>query len=362
MEADSISFLSAYWGLFPLAVTAILQPSGRVCGFDPQLRIYLRGSPIVCIADFLGLLVRFSVYFVHTGSARHALRRTLQYRRPLYADERGPAGLRELHKVPFLRLVVFVIGIIQAVKLLGCSGLPWTKTWVYCYLIPVCVDEILALLSHHLEEHRPSVTLGIFHYVSVDTLCDRLEHTLGLLAIYTQWLIFFICIKATSLFQTKGAPPETYLEASLCFLFCSFMVVLFHAPDQLINLFSSSSTARRPTDAIPRMLLYAASAALTIAFCMVSPYIDAPRLLMYFGGLIFLYSTIWLLVIALADKSRLFRDEVLFLPDTFVMARNHIAFHNLLFFLAVLILGLVGYGLSFDSEGTYRPSWARWLG
>jgi len=62
MASSEITWQTAYWSLPPLALNTMMQPSGRVCGFDPALRTYLRSSPIVCIGDTTCIIVRFTIY------------------------------------------------------------------------------------------------------------------------------------------------------------------------------------------------------------------------------------------------------------------------------------------------------------
>ncbi|KOS47609.1 hypothetical protein ACN38_g1428 [Penicillium nordicum] len=375
LEGSRISYLSAYWGLFPLAMTAILQPSGRICGFDPRLRAYLRGSPIVCLSDFFGLLLRFTVYFSHKGSVMDALSQTLKYRN-LYA-ERGPLSLRSLQRIPFVRPAVFVLAITQAIKLLGCSGLPWTKTWVYCYLIPVCVFEIIPLIDYCLElqggPSRGSGNWDINHRSSrADVVCDSLDRALGVFAIYIQWLVFFVCMKPAALLQIEQ--PETVSTENrigpsmLYFLLCTYLVVIAYAPNRLIKpagrIICSlrSLPATGSTNNTPGFLIYVTGFVLTFAFFAAFPQFDFPKMVKYLGEISILYGVSWLVAMFLADHSVMFQREVLLLSDTYDMEKNHIAFHNLLFFLGVLILSLVGYGVGFDSSGTYKPSWAGFLG
>jgi hypothetical protein len=40
----------------------MMQPSGRVCGFDPSLQTYLHSSPIVCAFDAVTIIIRFVAY------------------------------------------------------------------------------------------------------------------------------------------------------------------------------------------------------------------------------------------------------------------------------------------------------------
>jgi hypothetical protein len=79
-SSNEVSGQNAYWALPSLAMNSMLQPVGRICGFDASLRIYLRSSPIVCAMDTVFILIQLAFYAYHGHSARWAAREIIAAR------------------------------------------------------------------------------------------------------------------------------------------------------------------------------------------------------------------------------------------------------------------------------------------
>jgi hypothetical protein len=129
MEPREVSWQNAFWSLPPLAINTMMQPSGRVCGFDSSLRTYLRSSPIVCVFDAVFIIIRFITYSFFGLSARAAAKKVIDARgredggREDGGGEEGsgeeggredrggedakPGGFRSLERKLFLRYLVF---------------------------------------------------------------------------------------------------------------------------------------------------------------------------------------------------------------------------------------------------------------
>jgi hypothetical protein len=52
---------------------------------------------------------------------------------------------------PFWRLLVFAFTLAQSLKLLACTGIPWTHAWSYMFIISFLVQELLLRLSYTVE-------------------------------------------------------------------------------------------------------------------------------------------------------------------------------------------------------------------
>ncbi|KAJ8117650.1 hypothetical protein OPT61_g1186 [Boeremia exigua] len=145
------SIESAFWGLIPLALSAMTQPSGQVLQYPIQLRTYLRSSPVVCGFDALTLLIRFAAYLL-TGcysAPLHAAARAMQIRnRP--QNKLGPnEGFQALENLPTVRWLVFCFGTLpQAVKITAFGGLYWTKAWGGLYLASFAIMECFIIAGN----------------------------------------------------------------------------------------------------------------------------------------------------------------------------------------------------------------------
>ena len=166
------------------------QPSSRVCAFDATYRFYLRSSPIVCAFDLLGLILRFLTLLCNTRSFRKAIYLTIETLE--IRIESDPFSVQALERVPFLRLVIAVLAIVQAIKLLGCSGIPWTLTWMYGYLIPYCTYEVLGIFGKWCQEDGRRTTEVDAGSERIKKYTEILDMVLGVLAIALQFIVMVI--------------------------------------------------------------------------------------------------------------------------------------------------------------------------
>ncbi|KAE8140986.1 hypothetical protein BDV38DRAFT_218478 [Aspergillus pseudotamarii] len=183
--SSQVSWQSAFWALVPLALVTMFQPSGRVCGLHPRLRTYLRGSPFICAADSLAILFRFATYWISGRSPSLAAQMILSIRFSAIdnAEDEPSETVRDLEKLTIIRWVGFLIGSFsQALKLTAMQGIPWTRSWGYCYLTSFVVIELLNLLAHVVED-LPTAELQPGISEEIQRLLSFVERWLGYLAI-----------------------------------------------------------------------------------------------------------------------------------------------------------------------------------
>ncbi|KAK6533372.1 hypothetical protein TWF694_002322 [Orbilia ellipsospora] len=188
MGSTQFSSWSIIWGLIPLAFNIMVQPSGRVCGFAASLRTYLRSSPIICAADAIGSLTSIFVYMIRNKlSFSRAIRQTLLRKmavlgktpiksnnkaEQLKLQEEGSIdldiaadngrissritilnGLKSVEDFTFVRILFFIVpALIQYIKFVACSGLPWTLLWASLYFWPFIIMEIMLMFSGLCKE------------------------------------------------------------------------------------------------------------------------------------------------------------------------------------------------------------------
>jgi hypothetical protein len=131
-DVRPVSSQSALRTLIALALNAMTQefymdqyPSA--VPFSPA-----RSSPIICLADTFTTIF-WTVVGVFSG---HTIRFSfsLARRRLGLKLEDAEEGLK--NDTPAVGITVFVLAALpQAVKLSGCSGVPWTKTWGLAYFV-----------------------------------------------------------------------------------------------------------------------------------------------------------------------------------------------------------------------------------
>ncbi|KAJ5740426.1 hypothetical protein N7493_000298 [Penicillium malachiteum] len=249
-------------------------------------------------------------------------------------------------------------------------------------MVPVVVIEILTIVEPHIRceisEKKTDTKHLDSRIISLNISCDKMDQALGIIAIYAQWLVFFVCSKITLLFlaDTSESQPEALQPAysirlsAICFLLWSYLMAMACIPNLIIHSIKRviSSIIDLPTtgrmDDIFRAVLYGSGAAFVYYFVAIFPQIDFQLMMQYFALTPVAYGLLWAPTLFLAGQSAKFKAEVLFLFDPLPedKDKNHLAFHNLLFFVSLFGLGLTGYGLVFDSTGTYKPTWAWFLG
>jgi hypothetical protein len=147
---------------------AMLQPAGRVCGLDASLRIFLHSSPIICAVDAVFILLRFVFYMYEGHGVNWTARAILAARAPVDEDFRPedatsedpkPGWLMSQQRNYFLLSLVFSVGVLtQFVKLMACSGVPWTQAWACFYMLSFVVVEVTKRLGSPQKDAKTKPT------------------------------------------------------------------------------------------------------------------------------------------------------------------------------------------------------------
>jgi hypothetical protein len=336
--AQEISWATAFWFLPPLAINSMMQPSGRVCGFDLSLRTYLRSSPIVCVFDAVTIILRFVVYCCLGASPPVAAKRTIDARRRS-DDATELGGIRALEQLPFLRWVWFVIGVLpQVIKLLACSGLPWTQVWGCFYLAPFVAVEAMNALTVLAPEGQDS------------TEDDPREHWVALAEKVCGAVAVLLQLALLAWIDLAVMPPDSNLVRVWAFrlfrLSAHFVVFLIYLP--LMGLQSDAPTLS------PNRRLG------VLVVSMLSMYVLLAGLERFrFSQLYFMLSIIisffvWLLYFIPVAKT-----HVLLCEPGSRGYMNVLAFD---FLCRTLCFSLFWYAVHYNPAGTSKSDWAAVLG
>ncbi|KAJ6594577.1 hypothetical protein B0H19DRAFT_65568 [Mycena capillaripes] len=158
------------WMLLSLAVNSMSQQSGRY-------RIYMASSPLFCLADAVGTIIRF-VTKLRTGATQPDTTDTVI---------NTPAAGRA-----WPRWVFFVLGPLPAaIKLCSFVGTPWTKTWGIIFLSSFSITELLAkrspprintICTSEMTASGLPADVGLFRHALQRTSLDSFLFILALLA------------------------------------------------------------------------------------------------------------------------------------------------------------------------------------
>lgn len=355
-----------------LAVNVVIQPAGRTFNLHRNWRFYLRSSPIVCAVDLLGFAIRWIAFTNETDSLGLGLRLTMQSRE-LRIDP-DPIRANGLERVSFLRFVVFVLAAVQAIKLLGCGGIPWTKTWLCCYLLPFCFYELLGILvsSTEEEEYRivdPSTNTPRFRKLSENL--DLIDRWSGILCIATQGVLLAVTLH----FLTDGRPWAYDLD-----IFTPFSPIdwLFYLINVAATVMAGTYFARYvflKTESVKPENRYEWLPFSTFAIALFAWSI----LMTFFWGpldgisnfIIPVESKLAVLVLAnsiivcamMLVPARKLKSQILVIPEHDVGTLDEF-FSGLVvvFFLYILGLSCLGYALRYDASTTFKPNWANSFG
>jgi len=173
-----------YWALFAIALNTMMQPCGSICGFEPSWSIYLRSSPFFCVADTLGLLMRFIKCVFQKGqSPFSAARFVLKDRR--FDINTPPRDARAPETPQIFRFGIFVVSIAYAlVKLSASSGIFWSMIWAYCYFASFLVWFTLGVLARKAPAN-PTLPGNS----QSDSSSLKFDQTLGCIAVLCQFIL-----------------------------------------------------------------------------------------------------------------------------------------------------------------------------
>lgn len=207
--ANQVSWQSAFWGLVPIALNSMTQPSGKVCDSPAGVGFLLRVSPFMCFFDALILLVRTVMYSFTKGSLPAAIEKIIVQR---YTDDDEDAG--ELRGTMYTRWIVFALSASQIVKLFGFQGVLMTQICAAMFLGSFIVVELLVVIPRSyvfpgkLKAGDPVNGAGF----------DSLPY---LTVTASTCFILFVIIQATvSVFEAFGISLDTLQSTGLTILFC----------------------------------------------------------------------------------------------------------------------------------------------
>lgn len=333
----------------------MLQPAGKVCGFPASLRIYLRCSPIVCAMDAVFILIRFAFYAHHGYSSFEAAREIVAARECDNDDDRadrirnegpkqGRYALTDPNKNILLFYLVLGVGVItQFIKLMACSGIPWTQVWGCLYLLSFFVAEG----TYRLAESRPYARRHPTRDSPLRLREEKIktyEMACGVAAILLQLAVL-------ASVDMKAIPPDPVLILRWAYigvrLGAHFAVCLVHIPFKTLIMDANGTLEEYQW-----------------GFLLMS--ILVPHIILActqghrFSQLYFMISVIisylsWMLYFFEGTKKFVLFCE----PSQRKGWPNILAFD---FFCRILCFSIFWYAIHYNPTGTRKPSWANYLG
>lgn len=354
----------------PLAINAMAQPTGRVCGFDQRYRFYLRSSPIVCAADLASFIIDIIALSRHHRSIRRGLKQAMRVRKLHVKSD--AVGAQAIEKLPLQRFIVFVLAASQAVKLFSCKGIPWTQTWAYSYFLPYCFYEVLGITRKWIERGREGAPEATPRDGQLKKDLRTLTGRIGLLAVAAQGILIFILFLRSLKPSEPGKLPflGLFITFSVSLLFIAYPAILIITRWKDRSLLPHQGEVieyKFPVFKLFLVFITALPLQLTSYLYMDKIPRWVAQLLRSVAGPVIL-SVLLLLALIFCEiavnGSGFARIEV-FLVPTSQDARRMVKYGavlNFLLFLFLSIFSVLGYAFEFNSSGTFKPDWANRFG
>jgi hypothetical protein len=347
---SEVFWTQIYFVLATLALNAMVEPTGRVCGLPPTLQVFLRSSPVVCAADLLAVCLRFVAYSVRGMSPAAAARRIVARRhdQPPAQEEPAPPDNSDGNSVAELCLLfgrIFCrLGVLlQAVKLFAYKGLPYSQAWGTIYLVCFVVTKMLGWV-HAAAVAAPGAVLQD-QRPGDDTLEGWLrfgEQSLGTAAVLLQLgLLGWVDLMLT--------PREVKPLRSMGFV---VLRVSAHIVAGFVDVAVVTSMSVGPVRlAAHRQTIFIFSIFVVFSLLLVLHQLGLRFSLMYFISSFIISSMTWVLY---SDERT--RRRVLLCKAGGRDQLNVLAFD---FFCRILGFSLYWYAGHYSSSGTSQPSWAK---
>jgi hypothetical protein len=337
------------------------QPCGKVLSFDSRYRIYMRSSPLICIADAISIPLNLLILKLRLKLPWSACLTTLIHSR-FGAEKEGEAWKAWKFTTP-LRWFFFILGPLgPGIKMLSMDGIPWSKTWGLMFLVSFSVTELLVVLAWKINSLE-----GLGRTAASQTLDDN-GVVLFFAALGIQVLVSIDCtfrllsFPMPSLLSNPVARVSVILWETLCLSNAVSGIIWvttvtwgdyweIHLGDLLIRL---------------GLLFVAVFAIFAAGVCSSYKSAIVDTLILYIiVAFVFLvsWSLAWLSSRASADvvKVLCITKEVTYRRRTSGDFDRKGAL-LLIFFLLSLVLCISWYAFRYDPTGTFNPPWTSVFG
>jgi hypothetical protein len=210
--SNEVTWQVAFFALVPLVLGTMTQPVGRVMDSEPELRFWLRSSPIFCIGDMLYFLLRVAIDHIlePTWSWRH-FKAELYHR---FRDEKWSEASNEVEKAALGRWILILLGAVpcQTIKLMAMRGIPKTQTLAMMYFISMILGEILNITAEASFRQIPAESVGRQHLLSESkpTWHGLFKKTCYIFQLGLTMQSLALVVQPLSLFNDPANPNDFY--------------------------------------------------------------------------------------------------------------------------------------------------------
>jgi hypothetical protein len=214
---SQLSWQSALWALMAIALNTMTQssPSSNSLFLDPFS--LLRASPIVCLADLLVMILwvlKLSIFSHRRLSFLEAVR--------CFRKETNMEKKKE--RISVLTVVLFVLGPLpQFIKLNACTGVPWTLTWSWIYMLCYTFSALSIVCDRGENEEPHLLRAGTALTIENKASLKRISQRMYILA-YTAQLILSLFLVKVSMYTYAVHKTVGTLFAISVWLYTTFCI------------------------------------------------------------------------------------------------------------------------------------------
>jgi hypothetical protein len=299
--------------------------------------------------DTVFILIRFAFYAYHDHSVRWAAREIIAARGPVDEDSRPgdavnedlkPGRLLSSERNIYLLCLILGVGVFtQFIKLMACSGVPWTQVWGCFYVLSFLVVEVTYRLGKAQTDakSKPARNDALKRQ---ERWIDVWEKICGVAAILLQLAIL-------ASVDMKAIPPDPVRWTYICVRFGThFAVCLIHLPFMALKIDAAEPLPDHHwgfllmSILVPHIII-----ASTQSYRFSQLYFMVSVIISYFSWMLYFFSVT--------------KKYVLFCEPGNRGRRNVLAFD---FCCRILCFSIFWYAVHYDPTETVKPLWANYLG
>lgn len=158
-DPDEVKWQVALFALMPLILGAMTQPVGRVLDQPSRYQFWMRSSPILCAADMLHFLIRY------TSRCSRDWNFLLHYRAELacrFRDDRVAHEPYDVQRTAIVRWMLILLGgaPCQTIKLAAMQGIPLTKALALVFFLSIVFGEVISISASTVVHVATDTEIG----------------------------------------------------------------------------------------------------------------------------------------------------------------------------------------------------------
>ena len=352
-----VTWQVAFCALVPLALGCMTQPVGRVFDASPELRVWMRANPLICVGDIFQYLLRIMIaYTVEPCWSWRHFQGALADR---FRDTDWSAPRPQFEQAALGRWALVLLGGIlgPTVKLMAMRGIPVTQSLAMMYTVALVFGEVLNVAAEVTLRHpaarppsQPQLSWKTPTLLSA-CVCFLLDVLQGLPLCWLKIALHGTIAEASDIPGRGISESEggiiTWLAVIIVFRMLLIVLALPPPDPNLGNVsFMPISTLYHLS-----LLWFTFAPVSLVRFVPRARVIDSLSISMVLACMLLFLLLSWLGWKALRRLGRSRLGQILGVP------RGSLELLWVVSFLNLLLLSGLSYAFVFDGTGTVNPPW-----